>query len=527
MPPRMTRGVVRSYAPLQNYQDDQDPILSNATPPVRTGAEFYDPSLTTRRYALVGVAFSSIISLCCVTTGIVILATHGVSGMIPLMTLSGTMQSSALPSEILSLMLNLLVTICTESTGFIHSISLRFALVSESRLRFNTNLRLLTAAHGWRNPNGALCNGIMAVLLIISYTSSSLIVFRNSTLTSDGSSAESVAVAGFPILFLGLALLLQNVIALLGLRAVEILTWSSSPFDLTAALVHHMRLTPAPFRCMCGVSNGHKGPSKPSYSQPSAFKAHASVEKVVGSLWCLVTACAFWGLVTTFVMRSNDGGTVFGQMKWTLFPNNNPGLHFLAYETANIQWWIGVILFLAVIQGPMTLGLHCAELAANVIQNENQWRCATGKKGLKTATNPLKASLASPLGLILLVLKPALHWMFSLAFSASGSGVGATLQQVGLNMNYVQIWNLGIALCIFAGVVGLRAVRRPRGPQPVTYGHLQTLANLVDEWSPVMWWGHKEDGTYCHAGTSNHPLPDVKMDCVYAGSGVGSPSSVS
>jgi hypothetical protein len=26
----------------------------------------------------------------------------------------------------------------------------------------------------------------------------------------------------------------------------------------------------------------------------------------------------------------------------------------------------------------------------------------------------------------------------------------------------------------------------------------------VDEWSPVMWWGHKEDGIpYCHAGMYN------------------------
>ncbi|KAJ8580836.1 hypothetical protein M405DRAFT_833567, partial [Rhizopogon salebrosus TDB-379] len=37
-----------------------------------------------------------------------------------------------------------------------------------------------------------------------------------------------------------------------------------------------------------------------------------------------------------------------------------------------------------------------------------------------------------------------------------------------------------------------------------------------------MWWGHKEDGIpYCHAGTSDHSLPPVKMDCVYAGSRVG------
>lgn len=87
------------------------------------------------------------------------------------------------------------------------------------------------------DPNGALLNGVMAVLLIISYTSSSLIVFDDSTLTSNDSSTISVAVAGFPILLLGVALLLQTVIALSGLRAVKVFTWSSSPFDLTAALV--------------------------------------------------------------------------------------------------------------------------------------------------------------------------------------------------------------------------------------------------------------------------------------------------
>jgi hypothetical protein len=51
--------------------------------------------------------------------------------------------------------------------------------------------------------------------------------------------------------------------------------------------------------------------------------------------------------------------------------------------------------------------------------------------------------------------------------------------------------------CFFTAV----AMFRPRGPQPAAYGHLQTLPNLVDEWLPVMWWGHKEDEVpYCHAG---------------------------
>ncbi|KAG2119433.1 hypothetical protein DEU56DRAFT_747210 [Suillus clintonianus] len=486
--------TVTSYGPLPNRQDDLDPVLSTATPTARAGVEFYDRSLTTRRYAFVGLAFSSIISCCCVATGAVIIATHGVSGVIPLMKLGGAMQHSTLPSELLTLILNLLVTICTEATGFIHSISLRFALVSESRLRFNTNLRLLTAARGWRNPNGALLNGIMAVLLIISYTLTSLVVFDNST--SNGSYA-SVAIAGFPILLLGVALLLQAVIAVLGLRAVEILTWSSSPFDLTAAMIHHRQFAPVPHQCMQGVSeSGYResGPTEPSKSQLSAWHAHFSIRTVVIALWVIVYACVMWVAIL---------GSVYGMshhFQWSLFPNNNPILQYLAYPTVNIQWWIIAIVNLAVFQAPMTLGLHCSELIANVIQNESQWRCATGEKGLHTATNALKAPFASPLGIVLLILKPALHWMFGLGFNAHGSGDGTALHQVELKMNFIQILNLCIVLIIFTGFVNFVTRRRPRGPQPATYGHIQTLANLVDAWSPVMWWGHKEDGLYCHAG---------------------------
>lgn len=41
----------------------------------------------------------------------------------------------------------------------------------------------------------------------------------------------------------------------------------------------------------------------------------------------------------------------------------------------------------------------------------------------------------------------------------------------------------------------------PRGPQPVAFGHVQTLADLVDVWTPTMWWGHKDNmKPVCHAG---------------------------
>ncbi|KAG1756123.1 hypothetical protein EDB19DRAFT_453089 [Suillus lakei] len=521
------------YDPLSNGQDDFDSMMSNTKSITGTGTDFYSPSLTSRRYALVGVAFSSVISCCCITAGVFILATHGVSQVTPLVSLDAA--SSTLPSEIWSLMLNLLVTICTESTGFVHGISLRSALASESRLRFNTNLRLLTAARGWRNPNGALRNGIMAILLIISYTSSSLVVFINHILPYNGPNTLFLAIAGLPLLVLGVALFLQVVIALSGMRAVKILTWSASPFDLTAALVHHTQLTPVPIRCMRCVSDldMYGGPAKPSETQPSAWHAHPNIQKVVIFLWGTVAACAGWAALIMYIWDKYTGARWISAaltiQSWSFFPNATQS-NYISYVIpgVNIQWWILVFANMAAVQGPLTLGLHCSELIANVIRDERQWRCATGRKGLQTATNPLKAAFTNPLSLVLFIVKPFLHWMFGLSFVVDNIIYEGTVEALPIQIFSAHIWNLCFALFIFACFFTLVSLRRPRGPQPATYGHLQTLANLVDEWSPVMWWGHKADESpYCHAGTSDHPLPHVKMNCVYAGSCVESTASVS
>ncbi|KAG2110657.1 uncharacterized protein F5147DRAFT_772439 [Suillus discolor] len=98
------------------------------------------------------------------------------------------------------------------------------------------------------------------------------------------------------------------------------------------------------------------------------------------------------------------------------------------------------------------------------------------------------------------------------------------LKESNMNLSWLQLKIFSLILNLIPQSLGFVST----GPQPAAYGHVQTLANLVDEWSPVMWWGHKEDGIpYYHAGTSDHPLPDVKMDCVYAGSGAESPVSLS
>ncbi|KAG1897749.1 uncharacterized protein F5891DRAFT_1241527 [Suillus fuscotomentosus] len=284
------------------------------------------------------------------------------------------------------------------------------------------------------------------------------------------------------------------------MRAIKILTWSSSPFDLTAALVHHTQLTPAAFRCMRRVSDidTYEGPAKPPETQPSAWHAHPSIRKIVIFLWVIVAACAGWAaLVINYITYGLPGG--------------------------RLAVWILLFVNIVGVQGPLTLGLHCSELIVNVIRDERQWRCATSRQGLIVATNPLKPIFTHPLCLILFIAKPFLHWMFGLSFDIGTYATDDTLGIFSVSMYTAQIWNLCIALFIFACFFTFVALRRPCGPQPAAYGHLQTLANLVDEWSPVMWWGHKEDGIpYCHAGTSDRPLPDVKMECIYAGSGAGS-----
>ncbi|KAG1780431.1 hypothetical protein EV702DRAFT_1194570 [Suillus placidus] len=523
-----------AYDALPNHPDF-DSMISDVKSTADTRTDFYDRSLTSRRYALVGVACSSIFSCSCIITGIVTLANHGVLGVtvITMAPWSAPAYSQLrLQIEISALALNLIVTLCTESIGFVHDISLRSALASECRLRFNTNLRLLTAARGWCNPNGALLNGISAVLLIISYSSASLVVCSNedSTPLKD---EEGLAIAGLPLLILGVALLLQVMIALSGMRAVKVLTWSSSPFDLTAALVHHTQLTPATFRCMRCVSDldTNGGPARPSETQPSAWHAHPSIRKVVISLWGIVVACAGWAVLVMYIQDKYFGPSsippnALNTQTWSFIPNlQNGQVSFIEYgmPSVGIQWWILLLVNMAVVQGPLTLGLHCSELIANVIRDERQWRRATGRKGLRIATNPVKTIFTHPICLVLFVAKPFLHWMFGLSFIISEVAYDGQLEGSAVYMSIYQIWNLCIALFIFACFFTFVALRRPRGPQPAAYGHVQTLANLVDEWSPVMWWGHKDDGIpYCHAGTSDHPLPDVKMDCVYAGSGTGS-----
>ncbi|KAI6105403.1 hypothetical protein F5141DRAFT_1006815, partial [Pisolithus sp. B1] len=410
--------------------------------------------------------------------------------------------------EGISLGLNLLVAVCTEATGFVHNITLRAALASERRLRFNTNLRLISAARGFFNPNGTVSNIVMAVLLIISYSSSilaTLAVSMDSSSDGTGNAAPSnveICVSDVPLIVLGTSLLLQAIIAIMGMWSADVLTWSSSPFDITAALVHNVWVERVPGRCMRGVdAQKESGPAPPCRRQPSAWTARPSVRKVLVMLWVLVFACFGWGLV---VIHLTGGNMSHAISSWSFFPDSQS--YVKAYNIplhSGLAWFYWVLYYLntALVQGPLTLALHFSELITNVIRDENAWRRATGKSGARISTNPLVVVLGSPLNVALLCAKPLLHWMLGLAISLAGTATSSFLTAVAVSMFPIQIFNLTGALFLIAFIFTVVSIVGRSGPQPAAYGHIQTLANLIDKWSPVMWWGHKTGGLpYYHAG---------------------------
>jgi hypothetical protein len=269
----------------------------------------------------------------------------------------------------------------------------------------------------------------MAVLLILSYSSASLVTISSEFTTIIGDvevTTNMVAIMGLPLLLLGIALFLQVVIAMSGMRAAKILTWSSSPFDVTVALGHYAQLAPVPFRCMRNMSDlyvgGLGGPVKPSEAQPSAWQAHRSIRKVILSLWGLVVVYAVWTVLATVIwditVRRSEPVTIPWKL-WSFFPSEYSTVvewYVPLDGGAAVQWWILCFVSVALAQGPLTLGLHCSELIVNVIRDERQWRRATGRKGLRMTTSPLKSFSTDPLSLVLFVAKPALRESFASYF---------------------------------------------------------------------------------------------------------------
>lgn len=472
--------------------------------------------------------------------------------------------------EVLALAANAIITACLEGLAYIHATSLRWALYEENRLEYNTNLRLFTSAR-LSKPNRWHINTLMAVSLIICYSSTSL-MFLNLPMgnMASGGNPEygNQYLVGFdgivsvvnPVALCGLFLGLWNhlVIAtwcmLSNLRYIP--TWSSNPLTNTLAALHIRRLCRRPDLCIMALDQKvmETKPVQPNSRQKSLRKSIPRAGRISIFPWSMGLLGIPWGVSVFLVARSivrRSFGSTAPQHPLKFRISWSPTYDFSGTESGtpdnaitipmshrgNIPLWLQcllALLLLVPIQGLATLCLAFIELVVNTTRDEQCWRKAanlsSGSRGARLNTNSVKFALQSWEYLILFIMKTILHWLMGQSIHPSfGPGT------IRFDMVYTRIFTTSIVYMALAIFVTFLTFRTFSGPQPAAWGHLQTLADLVDDWNVgekgQFYWGDKgmNANRVRHAGTSSTPerLGDIDTNALYAGGNSGTEQGIS
>ncbi|TGO42004.1 hypothetical protein BHYA_0013g00070 [Botrytis hyacinthi] len=274
------------------------------------------------------------------------------------------------------------------------------------------------------------------------------------------------------LLILGSSILVQAGLATWSFIMTKIPTWSSSPLDATFTCLEVSNTHPLyrnQKRFMKSVHDRHtiSDPCIPKKKQGSMLTVHSDVKWALGFMWAIVPLGLCWfGVVLHFSSPSS-----LDQCPWNLLPSFEIcGLYIHWTNGPSYQLCLVTILIVSALQTPLTIGLHCAELLCNLSRDERILRQATSSRGTKPHYNALKSWET----ILLFMFKAFIHWRFGLSVN---SHIPSTLTMFTIQTLYCTVCALLLAL--FATDISLR---RPYGPLPATYGHLQTIADLVDEW---------------------------------------------
>jgi hypothetical protein len=530
--------------------------------------QLYDVNESTRSQCIAGTFVGCLLAIACIASGIYVLVTRKE-------TLAARLDIDATATEILSLVFNIILTFCIDSMAFIHSVSLRWALYSEQRLEFNTNLRLLISSSK-SGPNRWYTNVFSMICLGFCYGSSSFLL-----LPSD-SSSDVVFLNGVALVVLGLALAGHAIVSAwcLWTRSDSVLTWSSNPLSNCLAAVQNGMLQRREGRCMQPVPDQHHSASRQGYEyddmepvhplkkQKRMYNTHRHIRTIMILLWALAILAIGWvftvlGLDLAYAADSGNHcppGTT--TLKWQVqgpgnCDSNMVSLSMSFNQTADgygqdryplLQVFFG-LLFITAIQATQSFALHCTELLVNISRDENHWRNAydgigtSGRcpKGSLLASDSLKDAIRSWEYITLSIFKSLLHWSVGQAMLPymngkfidpvewlSPSSVEGELALAGITfyMTYTRLMLYAGLAILLASFATFLALRKRSGPQPATMGHLQTIADLVDDWTlnekGRIFWGDKGADTEAgirHAGTSSDPdaLDKVSLDAIYAG----------
>jgi hypothetical protein len=129
-----------------------------------------DQNNSTRVQCILALAFGFLASIVCIICGAVLpkLGFDAESGLV--YGIPTTFGPASI--EAVTFCINLVLTQCLESISYIHSISLRWALMEDNCLQFNTNIRLFTSSKK-SLPNRWYMNILSAICLISCYAATS------------------------------------------------------------------------------------------------------------------------------------------------------------------------------------------------------------------------------------------------------------------------------------------------------------------------------------------------------------------
>lgn len=490
-----------------------------------------DRGHSTRLRCLVGLGATWLAILGCLISSVFIIATQGGSCVLetPL---------SAAGARGASFFINVFLVLFTDALGYIHTISLRWALFREGRLDFNTNTRIFNSTR--RSLSNWWPTNFLAISsLVLCYAATSQIFIRSTRKTGPNFTVieEGFFVNGIAIFALGLGLFGQAIIATWCMIADSrsIPTWSSNPLTNTLAYMHKGLLHRSD-RCMLSVHESrYSKVCQPSPVQSSARSATQSVLYSIILVWTLATLIFIWALALVLCCRksvAHSGNTFRFSTSWvTVWASptqmaNNQTISMASHNRPFAAQIILGILFTCAIQCTQTTSLHYIELIVNMSRDEAVWRQACiHSNGASLASHSFMAASSSFPNLVLFSSKAILHWLLGQCLMASFTISGSSQGTYNFDMIYMRVFIYGCVVTALAIFLTHLVVKRPKGPQPAAWGHFQTLADLIDDWNldPAgkLWWGDKgvSDDGIRHAGTSmrKEELGDIMMDAVYAG----------
>lgn len=322
-----------------------------------------------------------------------------------------------LVAELMPLAINLVVTLLTQSTGYIHAVSLRWSLQREGRLTFNSNLRLFSSSRQ-SAPNRWYSNAFQLLCITVAFASSSL-SFGHVTHSTDIASVfelgdDYIIVYFQAVIVLGICILGTSVSSTWALLASDIPSWSSSPLDTAFAAMRSGRLQHRKYRCMLSVHDRNRDcePVYPQMRQRRACSAHSEVKWILIILWLLVVLCFLVaGVIHHLIgVYRPDLDHQWGSwsVAWTattqLLPFSPPTTNATAAA-------IAIVLLYALMQSPLTLGIHCAELQVNLSRDEVFWRKVSRAQGCRLESyDSVRMAFTSWQSIGHYIFKSVLHW---------------------------------------------------------------------------------------------------------------------